>query len=80
VCHLMKSSCYSGGSQWQYFVGTLLFSHIQDAVIFNGNVENVLATTTRKSNPCGGMVSEWGSMCTAGVHRFFKILVTTSKF
>jgi len=40
----MKSSCYSGGSQWQYFVGTVLFSYIQDAVIFNGNVDKVVTT------------------------------------
>jgi len=44
MCHLMKSSCYSGGSQWQYFVGTVLFSYIQDAVICNGNVENIVTT------------------------------------
>jgi hypothetical protein len=40
----MKSSCYSCGSQWQYSVGTVLFSYIQDAVIFNGNVEKIVTT------------------------------------
>jgi len=57
VCHLMKSSCYSGGSQWQYFVGTVLFCYIQDAVIFNGNVEKVVATghnSKEQSVQCNG--------------------------
>ena len=57
MCHFMKSSCYSGGSQCQYFVGTVLFSYIQDAVIFNGNVENVVTTgynSKEQSVQCNG--------------------------
>lgn len=54
----MKSSCYSVGSQWQYFVGTVLFSCIQDAVIFNGNLEKVVVTgynnSKEQSVQCNG--------------------------
>lgn len=81
MCHLMTSSCYSGGSQWQYFVGTVLFSYIQDAVISNGNVEKVVTTGYNNSKEQSvEWNSEWGRMYTAGVHRFLKIVVTISKF
>ena len=61
------------------FVGTLLFSCIQDAVIFNGNIKKVVTigySSIMKENLCNIMMSDWESMCRTGVHKFSKILST----